>query len=251
MSLFIGRLTHDIREADVREAFDKFGEITRCDLRGSFGFVTFKEDSQAEKCIDEYHERPLMPGGSRIAVEWAKSSPRYNGSSGPARRSSGGPRGGCYKCGSTSHYVRDCPEERFARDRRRSPSPPYRRSRYEDRYDDRRPRYDDRRSRYEDRYDDRRPRFDDREYRDRSPVRGPSPRRWSPDRDDRRRADTGHRSPPRGRSPPPRSPPLRRESPRFEDRPQSPAWGSGQQDYGLKRGSGIDNQPEEKRPRED
>ena len=38
MALFVGRLNSAIRQRDLQELFAKFGNVSRCDLKGNFEF---------------------------------------------------------------------------------------------------------------------------------------------------------------------------------------------------------------------
>ncbi|KNC84932.1 hypothetical protein, variant [Sphaeroforma arctica JP610] len=212
MSLFIGRLSHDIREADLEDVFIKYGKINRCEVKnGGFAFVDYEDKRDAEDAMKAEDGREIR--GARIAVEWAKGPKTKNDD--------------CFKCGRGGHWARECPNSgggryddfgrgggrgdkygggRYGDDRRggysrRSPSP-YRRRRSPS---------------------PRRP-------RSRSPIRRGGSRSPPPRRS--RTPRRSSRSPARGRSPSPggrdaplprdsRSPP-RRESARRDSRSRSP-----------------------------
>jgi len=94
MSLFIGRLAHGVTEKDLQDLFSKYGPITRVNCKGNYGFVIFEDEGDAKDALKELQDTELL--GSRINVEWSKSSGRYtgrkdrrNGSGGGFRRSYG------------------------------------------------------------------------------------------------------------------------------------------------------------------
>jgi RNA recognition motif-containing protein len=58
--------------------FEKFGTLKRCDIKGSFAFVTFEDERDAEDALEECNGKDLQ--GSKINVEWAKGSGRFDGS---------------------------------------------------------------------------------------------------------------------------------------------------------------------------
>lgn len=83
MSLFVGNVSRSIRAEDLEEEFDKIGPCTvnfkvilLLMRQGSFAFVEFKEEKDAEDAINELNNKSL--GGSRIAIEWSKKSGRFD-----------------------------------------------------------------------------------------------------------------------------------------------------------------------------
>jgi len=135
MSLFVGRISSQVRKEDLEELFSKYGHLKRCDSKGSFAFVTFEESKDAEEAIKECNGKDW--NGSNMIVEWTK---RNNNSSSSDRRESR-----CYVCQTRGHYARDCKkadgrssyerrsDSRSGRDRRRSRSNERRRSRSNER----------------------------------------------------------------------------------------------------------------------
>lgn len=77
MSLFISRLSRDVHPRDLEELFVKYGKLTRCEIKGSFGFVTFENERDAEEALEECNGKDVC--GSRIDVEWAKATPSHGG----------------------------------------------------------------------------------------------------------------------------------------------------------------------------
>jgi RNA recognition motif-containing protein len=79
MKLFIGNLSWKMRDADLRAAFEPFGEVTDAVIimerdnpgrsRG-FGFVTFANEEDGRAAIDQMHEQELE--GRNIIVNEAQ-----------------------------------------------------------------------------------------------------------------------------------------------------------------------------------
>lgn len=95
--LFVGGLAWGTDEFALRAAFERFGEVKDAAVitdaqsgrsRG-FGFVTFNEEADAERAIEEMDGAEL--DGRRIAVNVAQE--RQRGGGGPPR-AGGGDRGG-------------------------------------------------------------------------------------------------------------------------------------------------------------
>ena len=93
MNIYIGNLSHDATEEDVRQAFEAFGEVSTINLikdkfsgesRG-FGFVEMPTRSEADAAITALNGQELK--GRAINVNEAR--PKAQG-----RRSGGGSRGG-------------------------------------------------------------------------------------------------------------------------------------------------------------
>jgi len=91
MNLYVGNLSRDVSEDDLRQAFEAFGEVTSVNLvkdrfsgesRG-FGFVMMSSQDEAKSAITEMNNKDLK--GRNITVDEAR--PRVGG-----RRDSG--RGG-------------------------------------------------------------------------------------------------------------------------------------------------------------
>jgi len=138
-----------VRSEELKGLFERFGRLRDLAMKGSFAFVEFDHDEDARKAMSELHgsyqfggHRPLVvepsvPAGgenSRSKREgcficgrsghWARECP----DGGHARRA--GTREGCYTCGRPGHIARDCPRRagrrlsRYSRSRSRSYSPP-------------------------------------------------------------------------------------------------------------------------------
>jgi len=98
VNIYVGNLSRDVSEAELREAFQAFGEIQSCNIikdkftgesRG-FGFVEMPNRAEAEKAISALNGKDLK--GRTINVNEARARtdrPRGGGFGGR-----GGSRGG-------------------------------------------------------------------------------------------------------------------------------------------------------------
>ncbi|MFC2074736.1 RNA recognition motif domain-containing protein [Bdellovibrionota bacterium] len=96
--LFVGGLSWNTTDEGLREAFEKFGEITEAKVitdretgrsRG-FGFITFSEDNAANDAVSEMNGTEL--DGRSIKVNEARERQSRGGGGGGGGR--GGPRRG-------------------------------------------------------------------------------------------------------------------------------------------------------------
>jgi RNA recognition motif-containing protein len=92
MNIYVGNLSYDVTEADLRAAFEAFGAVASVSIikdqysgqpRG-FGFVEMPSASEAQAAISGLHGKDLM--GRTLNVNEAR--PREGGSR-PERRSGG------------------------------------------------------------------------------------------------------------------------------------------------------------------
>jgi len=98
VNIYVGNLSRDVSEADLREAFKAFGEIQSCNIikdkftgesRG-FGFVEMPNKAEAEKAISGMNGKELK--GRTINVNEAR--PRTDRPRGGGFGGRGGGRGG-------------------------------------------------------------------------------------------------------------------------------------------------------------
>jgi len=77
-TLFVRNISQDVNERDLRHSFEKYGDLTRCEIirdrageQRDYGFVAYKERSQTDHAYRDMHRCSL--GGKEICVEYAKS----------------------------------------------------------------------------------------------------------------------------------------------------------------------------------
>ena len=84
MKVYVGNLPFKVRDNELKELFAKYGEVTEAVVivdkfngrSKGFGFVTFADDSSAQKAIEEMNEKEME--GRKIKVNEAKPmEPRH------------------------------------------------------------------------------------------------------------------------------------------------------------------------------
>ncbi len=99
MNIYVGNLSPETTEDDLRQAFEAFGQVDNANVikdkysgesRG-FGFVEMPSKDEAKKAIDEMNGKDLQ--GSPINVNEARPKPD-RGSGGRGGFGGGGRRGG-------------------------------------------------------------------------------------------------------------------------------------------------------------
>lgn len=94
MNIYVGSLSYDTSEDELKRAFEAFGQVESVNIikdkftgkSKGFGFVEMPTDSEAQAAIDGLNGKDLK--GRTLSVN--KARPRTEG----ARRSSGGGGGG-------------------------------------------------------------------------------------------------------------------------------------------------------------
>jgi RNA recognition motif-containing protein len=96
MRLFVGNLSRDVTDAELRAAFEPFGTLSSVEVvkdkfgGGSkgFAFVEFPDKAQAEAAIAGLHQKPFK--GQSMDVTEARPRPERKSRHGGNQR--GGPR---------------------------------------------------------------------------------------------------------------------------------------------------------------
>ncbi|CAG8525565.1 2418_t:CDS:2 [Paraglomus brasilianum] len=77
MSLFIGRLAIDTDRRDLEDIFDRYGRMTRLELKRGYAFIHYQDERDAKDALKEADG--IRIHGHRIIVEWAKNGGRKPG----------------------------------------------------------------------------------------------------------------------------------------------------------------------------
>lgn len=96
MNIYVGNLSYDVTEADLKELFEAFGQVSSSSVvkdkfsgqSKGFGFVEMPTDTEAKAAISSLNGREVK--GRTISVDEAR--PRAGGGGGGGR--GGGGRGG-------------------------------------------------------------------------------------------------------------------------------------------------------------
>ena len=100
MNIYVGNLSYDAAEADVRQAFEQFGEVTSVNIikdkfsgepRG-FGFVEMPDKDTGMAAISGLNGQDLK--GRALSVNEARPRVEGGGGGGGGRRPGGGGGGG-------------------------------------------------------------------------------------------------------------------------------------------------------------
>jgi RNA recognition motif-containing protein len=117
MNIFVGSLPFSLEEADLRELFEAYGEVSTVKLISDretgrskgFGFVEMTDDESAQKAITGLNGTDVK--GRSIAVSQAEekkpSDRRGGGGYGGGNRGGGGGYGGGNRGGGGGGYSRD------------------------------------------------------------------------------------------------------------------------------------------------
>jgi len=106
--IFVGGLPPNSSEEEIKEIFEPFGPISRCDLKGGFCFIEFQDERDADDVLKKADEFTL--GGNNLKVERSRGGDRGGGDRGGGRGGGNGGDKGCFKCGKPGHFARNCEE---------------------------------------------------------------------------------------------------------------------------------------------
>jgi len=107
VNIYVGNLSHQTTEDDLRQAFEAFGQVESVNIikdrfsgesRG-FGFVEIASKEEAQKAIEEMNGKDLM--GRAVNVNEARPKTDRRDSRGGGRGGGGGGRGGGGRGGSS------------------------------------------------------------------------------------------------------------------------------------------------------
>lgn len=93
--VYLGRLSHHVREKDVERFFGGYGKLLEVDLKNGYGFVEFEDNRDADDAVYELNGKDLC--GERVVIEHARGPRRDRDRDGYGGGSWGG-GGGRSKC---------------------------------------------------------------------------------------------------------------------------------------------------------
>ncbi|XP_012989796.2 RNA-binding protein lark [Esox lucius] len=74
VKIFVGNVNSSTTEPELRTLFEKYGQVSDCDILKNYGFVHMNEEEEAQKAVAELHKYEL--NGARITVEFATTKVR-------------------------------------------------------------------------------------------------------------------------------------------------------------------------------
>ena len=102
MNIYVGNLSRDVTDEDLRQAFEAFGEVSSINIikdrfsgesRG-FGFVEMPSKTEAEAAIEAMNEQDMKGRAIKVNEAKPKADNRRSGGGGGGRGGRGGGRGG-------------------------------------------------------------------------------------------------------------------------------------------------------------
>jgi RNA recognition motif-containing protein len=102
MNLYVGNLVFDVSEDDLRQAFEKFGQVTEVRLimdkfsgkSKGFGFIEMPNKEEADKAIEEMNGKEFQGRALSVNVAKPKTEGGRGGGGGGFRGGRGGGGGG-------------------------------------------------------------------------------------------------------------------------------------------------------------
>jgi RNA recognition motif-containing protein len=101
VNIYVGNLLFDVGENDLREAFEKFGNVTEVRLimdkysgkSKGFAFIEMPDSNEAQKAIDEMNAKEFMGREIKVSQAKEKTSGGRGGRGGGFGRGRSGPGG--------------------------------------------------------------------------------------------------------------------------------------------------------------
>ena len=100
MNIYVGNLSWQMTDEDLRTLFEQYGSVTSAKIvkdkvsgrSKGFGFVEMPEDGEAQNALSSLYESEVL--GRKIIVNEAQPKPQGGGGGGFKKRSFGGGSGG-------------------------------------------------------------------------------------------------------------------------------------------------------------
>ncbi|HET9056623.1 MAG TPA: RNA-binding protein [Chitinophagaceae bacterium] len=96
MNIYVGNLSWDMTEDDLRTLFEQYGTVTSVKIvmdkftnrSKGFGFVEMPEDAEAQNALSSLYDKEVM--GRNIKLNEAEAKPERSGGGGGFRKGGGG-----------------------------------------------------------------------------------------------------------------------------------------------------------------
>ncbi len=111
MNLYVGNLSWNMTEDDLRNLFEQYGTVSSIKIvkdretgrSKGFGFVEMENDGEAQNALSSLYDKEIL--GRKIVINEAQERPAKSGGGGGfKKRSFGGGGGGGYKGGGGGGY---------------------------------------------------------------------------------------------------------------------------------------------------
>ncbi|XP_006004652.1 RNA-binding protein lark [Latimeria chalumnae] len=74
VKIFVGNISSSASATELKELFEKYGQVNECDILKNYGFVHMEKEDEAQKAISALHRHEF--NGSRLTVEFSTTKMR-------------------------------------------------------------------------------------------------------------------------------------------------------------------------------
>ena len=106
--IFVKNLPSNIDHDELKNKFEKFGEIKNITLKTGFCFIRYFNDYCAKDAIENMNDKTI--GDNKITVKFAIDNPNNNDFRHPKKTPSATDR--CNNCQELGHWAFQCPQKK-------------------------------------------------------------------------------------------------------------------------------------------